>query len=97
MLWAKIRDPRYLFIVLLAIDFSHILVWTEKQTVLFHQSDKRKENIESMRKSRESEPEKLDEATFRVDRTVNCDNSTLHKIQVDFTSTVVENGLFFSY
>ena len=96
MLWTKIRDPRYLLIVLLAIDFSHVLVWTKKQTALLDQSDKRKQNIESWRKSRGNEPDRLDEATFGVDRTVNCDNRTLHEIQVDFTSTVVENGLFSS-
>ena len=91
-MWTKIRVPRYLLIVLLVINSSYALVRTEKQTALFDQSDKGKENGESWGKSQGNEPNnRLDEATFAVD----CDNSTLYKIQVDFTSTVVENGLYF--
>ena len=84
-MWTKIRDPRYLFVVLLVIDSSYAPVRTEKQTTLFDQS-------ETWGKRQGNEPNnRLDEATFAVD----CDNNTLYKIQVDFTSTVVENGLYF--
>ena len=93
MLWVKFIKPLFLFLCLLVLDSIYIPASAEKQTVQFDQSARKKTNVDST-KNKEKQAENTvagDEAVV-VDTTDNSNNSTLYNIEVDFTSTVVENG-----
>ena len=91
MLWVKLKNPSCLFVCLLVLDLVYVPASTEKQTVHFDQTTRINSSANSTKKNLAKNKVPADEPVV-VDTTSNYNNSTLYSIEVDFTSTVVENG-----